>query len=74
MSRLLTETGEALYGHRWQSDLAEALGANLRTVQRWAAGVNEPPAGIYVDLLRITQERTTQLDALADRLREAGTP
>lgn len=71
MSRLLTECGEALYGPRWQSEIARDLGVSDRTVRRWVAGSHDVPAGLYVDLLRLTQERAEALDALADRLRAA---
>lgn len=74
MSRLLHEAGEALYGPRWQSELARELGVNIRTVQRWAAGQVDISAGVYVDLLRLAQERAQALDALADRLHAAGAP
>ena len=72
MSRLLVEAGEALYGPRWQSELARDLEVSDRTMRRWVAGTTDVPAGLYIDLLRLTQERAAQLDALADRLREAG--
>lgn len=71
MSRLLLECGEALYGQQWQSALARDLGVSDRTVRRWVAG-GEPPPGVYVDLLRLTQERAAALDTLAPRLRKAG--
>lgn len=71
MSRLLVECGEALYGPRWQTELAKDLGVADRTVRRWVAGVSEIPVGLYVDLLRLTQERAAALDALAERLRSA---
>lgn len=71
MSRLLVECGEALYGPHWQSALARDLGVSDRTVRRWVAGTSEVPAGLYVDLLRLTQERAAVLDALAPRLRNA---
>lgn len=71
MSRLLVECGEALYGQQWQSALARDLGVADRTVRRWVAGTSEVPAGLYVDLLRLTQERAAALDALAPRLRKA---
>ncbi len=71
MSRLLVESGEALYGRQWQSALARDLGVADRTVRRWLAGTSEVPAGLYVDLLRLTQERAAVLDALAPRLRKA---
>ncbi len=72
MSRLLAECGEALYGPRWQSELARDLGVADRTVRRWVAGTSDVPPGLYVDLLRLTQERAARLDQLADRLRGAG--
>lgn len=71
MSRLLVESGEALYGPRWQADLARDLGVADRTIRRWVAGTSEVPAGLYLDLLRLTQERAAALDALAPRLRKA---
>lgn len=71
MSRLLVECGEALYGTRWQSELARDLGVSIRTMQRWASGAFEPPAGVWTDLLRLSQERAATLDALSQRLREA---
>lgn len=70
MSRVLVEAGEALYGGQWQSALARDLGVSDRTVRRWAAGVYPMPAGVYVDLLRLTQERAATLDAMAAQLRE----
>lgn len=71
MSRLLVECGEALYGPRWQSELARDLAVSDRTVRRWVAGTSEVPSGLWVDLLRLTQERAAALDALAPRLRQA---
>lgn len=69
MSRLLVESGEALYGSRWQSDMARDLGVSDRTVRRWVADSSAVPPGVYVDLLRITIERAAALDALAVRLK-----
>lgn len=71
MSRLLLETGEALYGKQWQSALARDLDVADRTIRRWVAGTSEVPPGLYVDLLRLTQERAALLDSLAPRLRSA---
>ena len=69
MSRLLVECGEALYGPQWQSALARDLEVSDRTVRRWVAGTSDVPQGLYLDLLRLTQERAATLDALAQRLR-----
>jgi hypothetical protein len=71
MSRLLVEAGEALYGPRWQSELARDLDVSDRTMRRWVADTSAVPAGLYLDLLRLTQERAAVLDALAPRLRNA---
>ncbi len=53
MSRLLVESGEALYGPRWQSELARDLGVSDRTMRRWVADTSAVPTGLYVDLLRL---------------------
>lgn len=71
MSRLLVEAGEALYGPRWQSELARDLGVSDRTMRRWVAGTFDAPQGLYVDLLRLTQQRAAKLDELAERLQDA---
>ncbi len=71
MSRLLVEAGEALYGPRWQTELSRDLGVADRTMRRWVADTSAVPSGLYVDLLRLTQERAAVLDALAPRLRDA---
>lgn len=71
MSRLLVECGEALYGNQWQCPLARDLGVSDRTVRRWVAGTHDVPTGLYLDLLRLTQERASTLDALGPRLRKA---
>lgn len=71
MSRLLVECGQALYGDQWVSPLADDLSVNRRTLTRWKAS-GEMPAGAYTDLLRLVTERAAVLDALADRLKQAG--
>lgn len=81
MSKLLHDCGEALYGPRWQSELARDLGCSIRTMQRWAIGSTDIPGGVYLDLLRLTMERAQTLDDLAQtlddlagRLKEAAAP
>ncbi len=68
-AELLHAAGAALYGPRWQSDLARDLGVSIRTMQRWAAGQISPPRGIYVDLLRLVSRRCDELACLEERLR-----
>jgi methylphosphotriester-DNA--protein-cysteine methyltransferase len=72
MSALLAECGEALYGSRWQTELARDLGVSDRTVRRWAAGEQPMSPSACADLLRLAQERASLLDSLAGRLRELG--
>ena len=65
---LLTEAGRALYGSRWQTDLAQALGVNDRTVRRWVAGTESPRASVHADLMKLCQERSKTLDDLISKL------
>ena len=65
MDKLLIEAGEALYGPRWQSELARALGVSDRTVRRWLTGQNAVPKGVYADLNTLVQDRSAVLHALA---------
>lgn len=73
-SRLIQQVGQALYGDRWQTDMARALGVSDRTVRRWVAGVDEPRPGVYADLYRLVLERAAELDALVDPLHRLMTP
>ncbi len=66
---LLREIGEALYGPRWQSELARNLDVSVRSVQRWVAGV-PLPAGIWLDCLRLVTERAAALDDIIARLQQ----
>lgn len=62
---LLRRVGEALYGPRWQSDLAAALGVADRTVRRWLAGDDIPRAGVRSDLLALLEARQELLRHVA---------
>jgi hypothetical protein len=71
LSALLRRCGEALYGPRWQTDLAGELGVADRTIRRWSSGVDDLPAGVYTDLMRLMTERAAALDALAEECKRA---
>jgi DNA-binding transcriptional regulator YdaS (Cro superfamily) len=71
MHALLIACGQALYGQQWQSALARDLGVSDRTMRRWVAGEQSVPAGVALDLLRLTEERAGELGTLADQLRAA---
>lgn len=61
---LLMQYGEALFGPRFRTDLAEALGVSERTMRRWLAGDTEPPASLVADLEAIARDRIKTLDGL----------
>ncbi len=67
---LLRETGEALYGPRWQSELARELGVADRTVRRWAAGAHPMPDDIAAELVALCSERGADLGRLATQLQK----
>ncbi len=69
---LLRAAGQAMYGPRWQTDLAAELGLSRRTILRWMAGQWPIPDGVATDLLRLIVARQGELSALAERLRRAG--
>lgn len=73
-NKLLKDAGMALYGPRWQSDLARDLDVSDRTVRRWAVGAIDAPAGVYIDLLCLVTERQDDLGAIAERLKTSGAP
>ena len=74
MSRLLRDTGEALYGPHWQTAMSSAIGVSDRTIRRWVAGDEDLPPGVAMDLWRLCEERMLALDAVCDRLKIAATP
>lgn len=71
MLALLTKCGEALYGPRFQSELARDLGVADRTMRRWIAGDTAIPAGVYADLRRLIKERRLLLSQVDKAISEA---
>lgn len=65
----LSEIGEALYGPRWQSDLARDLKVSIRSVQRWGAGEWPVPDGVWDELRQIAKVRGAALREIAKRLK-----
>lgn len=60
----LRRYGEALYGERWQSDLARALGINDRRVRQWLTGDRPIPPGVWTDISKLLQQRQQQISEL----------
>lgn len=73
-SRLLKRCGEALYGSRWQSEMARDLKVSDRTVRRWVDGSSDVPDGVYLELLGLCNERAAELDDLIAILPRAAAP
>ena len=68
-AELIRAIGEALYGPRYESELADALGINRRTVRRWRSGSTIPGAGPWRALLDLVVSRAGELEKLASELR-----
>lgn len=62
-ANLLRQAGEALYGSRWQTDLARDLNVADRTVRRWAISGDVPP-GAWGDIRRLLRERGAAIAAV----------
>ena len=60
----LSTIGSALYGARWQSDLARDLGVADRTVRRWVAGTAAIPPALHSDLIALLDARSATISRL----------
>jgi len=65
---LIERVGIALYGKRWQAEMARAIGVNKDTVQDWRQQRAKPRSGVYKDLLDIASERQGELATLVEEL------
>ena len=65
---MLTTIGEALYGLRWQTQLAIDVGVSDRTVRRWVSGEDVPRLGILLDLRDIMMRKRQRLEELEQTL------
>lgn len=62
----LARVGAALFGSRWQTDLAGALGVSSRTVRRWLAQPETMPPSVPGDLRALAERRIEEIrDAVA---------
>lgn len=64
----IVRIGEALWGERWQAEMARALGVAKTTVQDWRQGRNAPRPGVWADLAAIVDDRRIVLAGVADDL------
>jgi predicted transcriptional regulator len=59
---------EALWGSRYRSDGARALGVSLRTMMRYDAGESPIPDEITGKLADLLDERNDQIEKIAARM------
>lgn len=59
---LLRYAGEALYGDRWQTDLARGVGVADRTMRRWVAEPHIIPRGIWSDIQALLLNRVVAIE------------
>lgn len=68
-TQTLIAVGTALYGSRWQTDLAQEIEVSNRTMRRWVAKDTPIPDGVRIDLMRLCMDRLTVLEELIERLK-----
>ena len=61
---VIIKCGEALYGPRFQRELARDLRVNERTMRRWVAGDSVPPDNLVIDLVALVRARIKRLSAI----------
>lgn len=69
MRRLVEAAGLALYGSRWQTDLAVALDVNSRTMRRWVAGERAIPPAKAIEILDLLEARRATIGMVAEGIR-----
>lgn len=70
-TKLLKDAGEAMYGPRWQTELARDLGMSERHMRRLVSGAADLTPGMATDLWRLAEERAADLDDVIKRLKAA---
>jgi|AntDeeMinimDraft_5_1070356.scaffolds.fasta_scaffold21683_2 hypothetical protein len=60
---LLVNSGRALYGERWQTDLARDLGlSDGRRIRQWLSGERPIPEDIEKDLATLLKKRQRKIE------------
>lgn len=60
---VLIKSGQALYGERWQTDLARDLGlSDGRRIRQWLSGDRPIPEGVWNDIAKLLADRKVVID------------
>lgn len=63
----LQRAGESLYGERWQTDIARALGfSDGRRIRQWMAGERTIPVGVWSDIGELLRGRIKTISSLLE--------
>lgn len=68
MTHSLETIGEALFGSRWQTDLAAEIGVSDRTMRRWAGCPDNMPKGAWADIRNLCARRGKTLVKISEEL------
>ena len=69
MIQRLIDAGKALYGDRWQTDLARALGlSDARRLRQWLSEDRPIPAGVWDDITTLLRDRQRTIDTVLERI------
>ena len=65
----LERAGHALFGDRWQTDLANALQlSDARRIRQWMAGERKIPVGVWADVCGLLRHRQMSINKVLEGL------
>lgn len=65
----LTEIGQALFGHRWKSPMADVLNRDKKQIRRWADKDSVVPDWVEVEIYKFVKARVTALRRIVRRMK-----
>ena len=66
---LLISAGQLLFGERWQTELARALGlSDGRRIRQWLSGDRPIPVGIWDDLRELLEDRSSKMELIVKQI------
>ncbi|ELW9393133.1 TPA: hypothetical protein ACTYOT_004379 [Raoultella ornithinolytica] len=66
---LLISAGQLLFGERWQTELARALGlSDGRRIRQWLSGDRPIPVGIWDDLRELLEDRSSKMELVVKQI------